>query len=240
MTTDQVDWELYAETRLLGRNRLLLEHHQEVLRDFLNYFSRLPTETRVFDIGCSSGFFLVVLRELGFNNIEGADISETFVSYAGTKGLQCRTADVLDGPITEETTNRADVVLLMDVLEHLPDPIRALDNCKKVMRKDGIVYITVPIYDSLTERLTRTIKKKTRLQQAKEHDPTHIHAFSEKDVFELLKECGFMVVESKRLFCPVPRIPVRRIRDITNLLLPDCCKGKFLRVAARCYIGQAV
>jgi 2-polyprenyl-3-methyl-5-hydroxy-6-metoxy-1,4-benzoquinol methylase len=239
MKTDRTDWELYAETRLLGRNRLLLEHHQEVLRDFLNYFSCLPTDKHIFDIGCSSGFFLVVLRELGFNNIEGADISETFVSYAGTKGLQCRTADVLDGHITEETTSKADVVLLMDVLEHLPDPVTALGNCKRIMKEDGLIYITVPIYDSLTERLTRTIKRKTRLQQAKEHDPTHIHAFSEKDVFELLKECGFMVVESKRLFCPVPRVSKRRIRDIINLLLPDFCKGKFLRVAARSNIGRA-
>jgi len=233
MTTNQVDWELYAETRLLGRNRLLFEHHQEVLRDFLNYFSKLSIDLHIFDIGCSSGFFLVILRELGFDKIEGIDISAKFVSSARTKGLQCRIADVINGFIPEETENIADVVLLMDILEHLPEPVKALENCKKILKIDGIIYITVPIYDSLPERLTRTIRKKTRLQQAKEHDHTHIQAFSETDFYKLLKEADLIIVESKRLYCPIPRVSKRKIRDLINLLLPNFWKGEFLRVVVR-------
>jgi 2-polyprenyl-3-methyl-5-hydroxy-6-metoxy-1,4-benzoquinol methylase len=233
METNQIDWELYAVTRFLGRNRLLFEHHQEVLRDFLHFFSHLSTELHIFDVGCSAGFFLVILRELGFEKIEGTDISETFVSHARTKGLQCRTANVLNGFIPEEKKNKADVVLLMDILEHLPEPKRALENCRTLLKKDGIIYITVPIYDSLTERLIRTIRKKTRLQQAKEHDPTHIQAFSETDFYNLLKEADFIMVESKRLFCPIPIISKRKIRDFINLLLPDFWKGNFLRVVVR-------
>ena len=233
MKTNQLDWELYAETRFLGRNRLLFEHHQEVLRDFLQFFSHLSTELHIFDIGCSAGFFLVILRELGFDKIEGIDISEKFVLRARTKGLQCGIANVLNGFIPEEKENKADVVLLMDILEHLPEPLRALENCKKILKKDGIIYITIPIYDSLTERLVRIIRKKTRLQQAIEQDPTHIQAFSETDFYKLLKKGGFIIVESKRLFCPIPGISKRNIRDFINLLLPNFWKGKFLRIAAK-------
>ena len=231
MGKKQINWELYAETRFLGRNRLLLEHHQEVLRDFLHFFSDLSPDLHIFDVGCSSGFFLVILRELGFEKIEGIDISETFVSRASTKGLQCRTANVLHGFITEKA-NKADVVLLMDILEHLPDPKIALENCKTILKEDGIMYITVPLYDSLTERLIRIIRKKTRLQQAQEHDPTHIQAFSETNFHKLLKETDFIIVESKRLYCPIPSFS-RRIHDFINLFLPSFWKGQFLRVVIK-------
>ena len=150
METNQIDWELYAVTRFLGRNRLLFEHHQEVLRDFLHFFSHLSTELHIFDVGCSSGFFLVILRELGFEKIEGTDISETFVSHARTKGLQCRTANVLNGFIPEEISIAAEPEIAK-AMDKVREPLKILAQKieKSGKSKEEIVKLSFDNFDEL-------------------------------------------------------------------------------------------
>jgi 2-polyprenyl-3-methyl-5-hydroxy-6-metoxy-1,4-benzoquinol methylase len=228
----RTDWNDYARDRAPGRHRLLLEHHQGVLRDFLEFFSAVPLDSRILDIGCASGFFLVLLRELGFENIEGADASEVFVERAAKKGLRSRVMDISD-PQSAAPVERCDIAILMEVLEHLRDPRAALERVKELfLEEDGRLFITVPIYDSLTERLRFLARKEGRLERASEHDPTHVHAFTEKQVYEVIGKAGLKVVESKRIFCPLPFLPSRRLRTVVNLVLPSSLRGMFLRVVA--------
>lgn len=229
-----VDWNQYAEHRLLGRNRLLFEHHQEVLTDFLQFFSRQSVNDRIVDVGCAAGFFLVMLRELGFLDLEGIDASEDFAASARAKGLACRVADVLADSFASSEFRKADVVLLMDVLEHLADPVHALRTIRRALLKEGgLVYVTVPIYDSATDKLSRVVRRKSRMQQAVQHDPTHVHAFTAWDIRRVVEESGFEVVSSKRLFCGLPGVPGKRLRDLLRILMPEACKGRFLRIVAR-------
>ena len=228
----EVDWEKYAEARLLGRNRLVLPHHRETIFDFVEFFSIQPCELEILDIGCAAGFFLVLLRELGFQKISGFDISHDFVEQARSKGLNCDVADVLDEK-KKTITQKYDVVLLMDLLEHLTNPAKALEIVRRrVLRQSGILFITIPTYDSLAEKYARMILKKTKLQQAREHDPTHVQAFSQRGFHNILDETGFNIMESKRLYCQIPRISNSRLGLVLEHILPECIKGKFLRVAA--------
>jgi hypothetical protein len=48
------DWENYASHRELGRNRLIMPHHKEVLSDFINFFKNQSLDTKILDVGCGS------------------------------------------------------------------------------------------------------------------------------------------------------------------------------------------
>ncbi len=227
-----VDWEQYAKPRSLGRNRLVSEHHQQTVLDFLNFFADRPVDLKVLDIGCSAGFFLVLLRELGFNDIQGFDASENFCRQAQAKGLQCQVRDITDG--LEDPERIYDVVLLMDIIEHLPEPGEVLQKIRKsFLKPDGLLYTTVPIYDSLTDKYMRLKNRQTKLEQSQKHDPTHVQAFSEKSFKELVSQSGFKVIESKRLYCQLPKKVPKGIRNLVKQVLPSKLKGKFLRVVAR-------
>lgn len=233
----RTDWNEYARDydreRILGRNRLLAEHHQGVLRDFLAFFSTVPIDARILDIGCASGFFLVLLRELGFENIEGIDASEVFVKRARRKGLDCRVMDIV-GPAAAGWGERYDIVLLMDVLEHLHDPGMVIERARDLfLCEDGRLFITVPIYDSIVGKACALMRGKSRIERAREHDATHVHGFSEKELFALIEKAGCRVTDSKRFYCPLPFVPSRRLRLAFDLLLPGRLKGMFVRVVAR-------
>jgi len=229
----RVDWDEYAKARYLGRNRLTLEHHREVVDDFVRFFSNRSSDLVILDVGCSAGFFLVLLRELGFQNLEGCDVAESFVAQARQKGLNCRVDNVFVERAERLSAKSYDVVMLMDILEHLENPVAALNAVRReLLKENGTLYVTVPIYDSLHDKYERIRFGKTKLQQAQEHDATHVQAFSENGFRTVLDSAGFRVTESRRLHCEVPRVRSARLRTIVRQMLPASCKGKFLRVAA--------
>ncbi len=47
----------------------------------------LPKDAWIFDAGCGTGVVARLLKEQGYDNIDGADASEKFVEHAKTKGL---------------------------------------------------------------------------------------------------------------------------------------------------------
>ena len=57
--------------------------------------------------------------------------------------------DMMAMPYEDESY---DVILHSDTLEHVPDPIKALNECRRVLRKGGALIFTVPL---LIERMTR-------------------------------------------------------------------------------------
>jgi 2-polyprenyl-3-methyl-5-hydroxy-6-metoxy-1,4-benzoquinol methylase len=99
----------------------------------------------ILDVGCGSGF--AVTRFLGGaqDEVLGIDMYEPNIAYATRSyagaGLrfECRTAESL---VSEDSSY--DVVVLADVLEHLTDPAPVLKTCRRLLRKDGLLLVTVP------------------------------------------------------------------------------------------------
>jgi len=228
------DWEQYARTRHLGRNRLVYPHHEEVVRDFLDYWGAVSTEMSVIDVGCAEGLFLVLLRELGFIQLCGIDPAKRNIKVIKAKGIQGVVGNVLEPDILEGAVSRADVVLLMDVLEHLPDPEIVLTNVRKYFLKDkGMLYITVPIYDSIYHKYRRLRRRESKLEQARRHDPTHLWGFSKEDVCRYLQSSGYSVLAIRRLYCPIPLISNLSLQRTLLQVMPTAWKGMFLRVLAQ-------
>lgn len=230
-----VDWSAYAKGRNLSRNRLLLCRHSEVVDHFLLFFDMISREKRVLDIGPGNGLFMLLLRELGFTDIEGLEISQVFLDVLRSKNLVGHIGNIVTGDGLEHLSPPYDVVLMMDVLEHLEDPERALNNARELMANNGLLHLTVPICDSIFDRVLRIKRRISREQQVQKMDETHIHAFSQEVLVKLLERTQFEVREVRRIsfLSPLKCNRNSRIFLLLRALLPDKFRGLFLSVLAK-------
>jgi SAM-dependent methyltransferase len=84
-----------------------------------------------------------------------------------------------------------------EVLEHIPDPEEFLLNVKKILKDEGIIVITVPNdYNPLQKIfISETGKEKWWLAP-----PFHLNYFSHKSLADLVKRCGYEILESTSMF----------------------------------------
>jgi SAM-dependent methyltransferase len=104
---------------------------------------------RLLDVGCGHGLLLDEARERGYRP-EGLELSEQARAYARDElGLEVRPATLSNLP-AEPTYN---AIVLADVLEHLDDPRRAIDDCARRLEPGGVLCIVTPDPASRTAKL---------------------------------------------------------------------------------------
>jgi ubiquinone/menaquinone biosynthesis C-methylase UbiE len=84
-----------------------------------------------------------------------------------------------------------DLITAVSVVDHLKEPGVFLKECRRVLKKEGVVIITLvaPFYDKLAVSL-------------KIKDDDHIHHFTEKTIASFIKEEGFKVLQASRFALP--------------------------------------
>lgn len=145
-----------------------------------------PTRNiRILDLGCGHGAFLYFLQQAGYHNIYGVDVSAEQVALAHKFGLTAvEQANIISylASIDDET---ADVILLMDVLEHLTrsDLFDTLDELFRVLRSGGKCIAHVPNAEGLYGMRIRY------------GDLTHETAFTPKSGQQLFSTVGFQSIQ---------------------------------------------
>jgi len=141
--------------------------------------SKIEDVTAV-DLGCRGGALTTQLDSVA--SWIGFDIDPDAVKQAQAKGIPC---DLLDISVNIDLTSAAfDVVMLTEVLEHLPYPaitVKEIHRILKKGRKSGLFCGSVPIDYNLHQRI------RVARGQRVEKDPTHLHSFSFEELDTLLK-----------------------------------------------------
>ena len=104
---------------------------------------------RYLEVGCSTGFVVEAARDRGWIAV-GTDLNPSAVEYGRTRGLDLRTVALEDADFAPASF---DAVSLFDVLEHLLDPDRTVQACKRLLAPGGILFLYVPNYDSASRLL---------------------------------------------------------------------------------------
>jgi len=105
---------------------------------------------KLLDIGCSSGYFLKIASERGYDTY-GLEPNKLEAAYAADLGLNILGRTIDDLPIQLDFS----VVTLWDVLEHIPEPISYLKHLRSHLSSSGLVFVQVPTSDSLAARVLR-------------------------------------------------------------------------------------
>jgi SAM-dependent methyltransferase len=104
---------------------------------------------RLLDLGCAYGFFLKEAER--YFEVAGIELAEEAAEYCRRSGL-----NVLSGVADEANMARigkVDVITLLDVIEHLPQPHETLALCFRYLRPGGVIVITTGDFASPLARL---------------------------------------------------------------------------------------
>ncbi len=111
-----------------------------LLADLLHRFA--PPPGLLVEGGVGAGLTLRACRDQGYE-VAGLDLVPEAVAHAAALGLSEVRCQDLHAP-WPVPAGRARAVVLLDVLEHLEDPVTVLRHAAAVLAQDGIVVISVP------------------------------------------------------------------------------------------------
>lgn len=130
---------------------------------------------KVLDIGCGPGWYTVSYGR-GGADVTGVDLTERavtlaskFIEFEGLENTKVRQADAQNLPFENETF---DLVASSGVLHHVPDPLAAFREVRRVLKPEGEAKITL-YYKSILLRsslLFKLMMLALRLLKAKHHD----------------------------------------------------------------------
>lgn len=153
---------------------------QQFTTNYKKFFPKDTTHTTVLDIGVGRGEMLSCMRDWGYKNYNGIDITRSTIYYCKSINLKCE--------YTEDTViwlksrkDSFDMITLFDVIEHIKkeDVLEFLDAIHFALKKDGLVILQTPNMQSLDSNLHRW------------GDITHEFGLTESSFKQILIESNF-------------------------------------------------
>ena len=151
-------------------------------RAFLDEIAPYKRSGRLLDVGCALGFLLGVARARGFDAY-GVDLNESAVRAAQKEFGK----SVYHGPLDEQpfTGIAFDVITLIDVFEHVPDPTDLLDQLGARVSASGIVVAVLPNASSFVRRVLG--------RRWPHYAPEHLYYWSASNLRRFLEARGWRV-----------------------------------------------
>jgi SAM-dependent methyltransferase len=152
----------------------------------LSLVTKYVSQGRILDVGCALGGFLEVAREGGFE-IAGTEIS-SFASEFASRRLQ---TEVFCGDLScsRFPSEYFEAVTLWDVIEHLLDPVAALEEACRMTKKNGHIFISTGDAGSLWARMMRTHWPLLT-------PPQHLFFFTRSCLDIMMKKAGITLFDS--------------------------------------------
>ncbi|MEK6790291.1 MAG: class I SAM-dependent methyltransferase [Deltaproteobacteria bacterium] len=162
---------------------------KEVFSKAASFLSaQLPNNARLLDVGCGYGFFLSEIKAISRIKASGIDVSKTAVSVASGRGLdvQLGTLDTI-----KFDDNAFDAITMFYVLEHIPDPARALREIRRILKPEGALLLRLP-HTTPIVRILSLFGIRNNLYDP----PFHLNDFSAKTIGRMLTKAGFVNVHT--------------------------------------------
>jgi glycosyltransferase involved in cell wall biosynthesis/2-polyprenyl-3-methyl-5-hydroxy-6-metoxy-1,4-benzoquinol methylase len=139
---------------------------------------------KLLEVGANVGLFLAVAAERGWD-VRGIEPSK----WAVQEGVRKFGVALRQGVIEEldEPAGSADVIVMLDVLEHLGDPLEALRTLRGVVDDEGMLVLSTVNLSGLHARL--------RDGNWPWFIRSHLHYFSPETLHAMLKQAGFTMVQ---------------------------------------------
>ncbi len=159
-----MDANYAAQYRTLYTNHWWWRAREAAIARELDRLFKADGSLEMLDVGCGDG--LLFERLAPYGRVEGIELDP--LTVAADSPWRER---IHFGPFDAsfQPPRRYDLILMLDVLEHLPDPAAALRHARGLLKPRGIVLTTVPAFnvlwtahDDLNRHYTRYTKRSFR------------------------------------------------------------------------------
>jgi len=126
----------------------------ETIKFYLKYttMDEMFKDKDVLDIGCGAGGKTVFYASKGVKKIVGVEILEKYKEeaeqlankYNLEQKFEFVCADASKTPFTDESF---DTIIMNDAMEHVDEPEKVLEECYRILKKDGRLYLNFPPYN---------------------------------------------------------------------------------------------
>lgn len=119
---------------------------------------------RIIDIGCGDGYYLYLLSNLGAKiSLTGVDSDKRALESA-KKNLKGKKVRLIYGDLMSKlpfANSTFDKAVMSEVVEHLPDDVKGLEEVRRILKKSGTFVLTVPNhnYPFLWDPVNWTLEK---------------------------------------------------------------------------------
>jgi len=191
--------------------------------EFLRHFN-------VLDVGCGDGYGCHYLAERSAAHVLGIDNDPEAIEFAQRRYRRNNLRFLLmDATKISLPPESVDAAISFEVIEHLANPREYLDGICRVLRQEGLLFISTP-----NRRFTERHYKK-----GKPRNPSHMREYYPDELQDLLRR--FFVIE--RVYCQFRDYDLHpRKKDLDNYvercaipltirkLVPLCMKNAWLRM----------
>lgn len=182
---DQFHKDTHIQTKTITGSNFT---YYNVLK-FLNPLLKTGKRLRILDYGCGSGALSFYLAKMG-NRVTGVDISKNAISICRNSAKEIGLSKNSSFISTDEwnrlhSSVKYDLVICIEVIEHLNDDLRIIKKLAGLLRKDGFILITTPsIFAPLS-----------RLGILKSFDDRvgHLRRYRASDLIRILSKNGLLI-----------------------------------------------
>jgi 2-polyprenyl-3-methyl-5-hydroxy-6-metoxy-1,4-benzoquinol methylase len=173
----RLDYGIYRRlNKLLGKLTGLHAQQQRAAQLFLE-----PPCGKLLDVGCGNGRFLQRMRAIGWE-VEGTDFDPKAAAAAHAEhGLTVRVGDLASIAYPDA---QFDVVTLQHLIEHVPDPVALLQECRRILKPQGRLVLVTPNLQSWGHQHFAAAWRGLE-------PPRHLYLYARQNLQNLAARAGF-------------------------------------------------
>ncbi len=203
-------------------------------------------DTQVLDVGCGNGHISLFLGSLGYD-VLGIDVSEKVIDKARVLNTQANVRfEVVSAETLSTLHTHYSIIICSEVLEHLSTPEDTLHAIARLLKKDGVLFVTVPNgkgprevlvtqpmqklhrHPGMMLRIVTWAKKMMgysgKTVQSDADDLEHVQFFSKPDLLSLASRTGFSVSKFEHADCISDVFPFSFFFKKSKMLQKIDCK----------------
>lgn len=215
----------FADRRNI-RSKIIPLVNTKKFKIFLSFIDNNPEV--VLDLGCDCGWLSTKIKEKFNSEIYGVDINQESLIEAEKKGINVLHYNLgqKDWPFEDESF---DLLIAGDVIEHVIDTETFVQECYRILKKDGLLIVSVPNINAYYNRLLISLGQYPLWIEAAPNisfapfnvgwSTGHVRAFNRKAICKLLKYFNFEILKVKGVSGKIPTEMIPRKYKIFSWLL---------------------
>jgi len=157
---------------------------------FARQLKRWKSAGKFLDVGCATGFFIHGIKQHSQWEVYGTDFGTSAVQFARTQlGLNVQLGNLADAHFP---SNYFDYVHVNNVLEHVLNPLELLHECYRIIKPDGVFYVSVPNGFVDSRDLISFYNEEHKPARSKHG---HIFFFQKQTLLYLFSKIGFEIIK---------------------------------------------